>query len=145
MTNTVDVGLEPLTAATFEPYGWLLGAPDGPADFERPGLWNWRLPFNSDAKLRLQVMRYEFQEMRLSRFEKHIRVTEARTDRLCACGFDCGGRSGKRSAANRRVRAGVSVGWVRRHYVSSGDLAWAGLFSSAATICGLPFPQRQRD
>lgn len=79
MTDTVDIALEPLTALTFEPYGWLLAAPDGPADFTRPGLSNWRLPFKSDAELRLQVMRYGVQDMRLSCFEKHTRVTEART------------------------------------------------------------------
>lgn len=78
MTQTIDVQLEPLDAAQFEPYGWLLAAGTGPADFERPGLWNWRLPFGSDAQLRLQMMRYAFQPMRLSLLEQHLCVTEAR-------------------------------------------------------------------
>lgn len=78
MPLTIDLPLEPLDAARFAPYGWLLTAGNGPADFERPGLGNWRLPFQSDAQLRLQVMRYGYQEMRLSRLEQHLCVTEAR-------------------------------------------------------------------
>lgn len=79
MLKTVDVALEPLNRKTFAPYGLLLTAPNRPADFVRPGLSNWRLPFKSDAELRLQIMQYEFQPMRLSRFERHLCVTEART------------------------------------------------------------------
>lgn len=78
MIETIELPLEPLSAKRFEPYGWLLAAGSGPADFERPGLWNWRLPFHSDAQLRLQVMRYSYQPMRLSVLEQHTCVTEAR-------------------------------------------------------------------
>lgn len=78
MTKTVEVVLEALNETSFSDYGYLLVAPDDPADFSRPDLRNWRLPFKSDAELRLQIMRYEFQEMRLSRFERHLCVTEAR-------------------------------------------------------------------
>lgn len=78
MTRTINVPLEPLDAEQFAPFGWLLVAGNGPADFSRPGLWNWRLPFQSDAQLRLQVMRYGYQPMRLSCLEQHLCVTEAR-------------------------------------------------------------------
>lgn len=78
MTHTMDIPVEPLTTERFAPFGQVLCAKDSPPDFERPLLANWRLPFDSDAQLRLQVMRYGHQPMRLSRFERHIRVTEAR-------------------------------------------------------------------
>ncbi|MEE4188525.1 MAG: ureidoglycolate lyase [Roseobacter sp.] len=78
MTRTINVPLEPLDETRFSAFGWLLSAGSGPADFERPGLWNWRLPFQSDAQLRLQVMRYGYQPMRLSCLEQHLCVTEAR-------------------------------------------------------------------
>lgn len=78
MTQTMNLPLEPLDARQFAPYGWLLAAGNEPADFSRPGLWNWRLPFQSDAQLRLQVMRYGYQPMRLSCLEQHLCVTEAR-------------------------------------------------------------------
>ena len=73
-----DIEVEPLTQEAFAPYGWLLIAGDAP-DFNRPGLMNWRLPFHSDAALRLQVMRYSQQQRQLSLFERHTQVTEART------------------------------------------------------------------
>ena len=76
--QTKDIPLERLTVESFSPYGWLLKA-NGTPDFSRPGLNNWRLPFHSDAALRLQVMRYAQQEIRLTRFERHICVTEARS------------------------------------------------------------------
>jgi ureidoglycolate hydrolase len=78
MIETVEVALEALNEMSFSPYGYLLAAPDEPADFLRPGLSNWRLSFKSDAEPRLQVMRYGHQQMRLSRFESHLCVTEAR-------------------------------------------------------------------
>lgn len=76
--NTIEIAIEPLGEETFAPYGWLLGAGDLP-DFQRPGLMNWRLPFASDAPLRLQVMRYANQVKKLSLFERHTFVTEGRS------------------------------------------------------------------
>lgn len=73
-----DIEVEPLTVEAFAPYGWLLVAGDAP-DFNRPGLKNWRIPFHSDAILRLQVMRYSKQLRQLSMFERHPHVTEARS------------------------------------------------------------------
>lgn len=52
--------------------------PSGTPDYCRPGLENWRMPFSSDDALRLQIMRYSIQNMRLSMFERHISVTETR-------------------------------------------------------------------
>jgi ureidoglycolate hydrolase len=73
-----DVPLEPLSAKGFAPYGWLLAGGDGPPSYARDGLELWRFPFESDAPLRLQVMRYHFQPMRFQRLERHLAVTEAR-------------------------------------------------------------------
>ena len=75
--DLIDVPLQPLTAAAFSPYGWILDAGQKP-DYARPGLENWRLPFVGRDTLRLQVMRYSNRNMRLSMFERHINVTEAR-------------------------------------------------------------------
>ena len=73
-----DIHVESLSTKAFAPYGWLLTAGNEP-DFERPGLRNWRIPFNSDATLRMQVMRYSTQRRQLSMFERHLNVTEARS------------------------------------------------------------------
>ena len=75
--KTMDVAVAPLTAQAFAPYGWLLEPDDAP-DYARTGLQNWRLPFASEDALRLQVMRYSNRDMRLSMFERHVSVTEAR-------------------------------------------------------------------
>lgn len=72
-----NVEVEPLSEEAFAPFGYLLTAGTLP-DFQRPGLQNWRLPFHSDAPPRLQVMRYAAQPKRLSLFERHLCVTEAR-------------------------------------------------------------------
>ncbi|MGR3513840.1 MAG: ureidoglycolate lyase [Paracoccaceae bacterium] len=73
-----QISVEPLSKEAFLPYGQLLAAGSLP-DFERPGLQNWRVPFHSDAPLRLQVMRYSKQTKELSMFERHHYVTEARS------------------------------------------------------------------
>ena len=75
--KTINVPVEPLTAKAFAEYGWLL-EPDAAPDYTRTGLQNWRLPFASEDALRLQVMRYRNRDMRLSMFESHVSVTEAR-------------------------------------------------------------------
>lgn len=70
---------QPLTAEAFSPYGVLITGNAGIPTFERPYLKNWRLPFNSDAPVRMQVMRYEYQSpMLFSKVERHLYVTEAR-------------------------------------------------------------------
>ncbi|MEO0386402.1 MAG: ureidoglycolate lyase, partial [Pseudomonadota bacterium] len=76
--ETKTIPVEALTEDAFSPYGHVLAAGAAP-DFERPRLKNWRLPFHSDAPLRLQVMRYATQARRLSMFERHLYVTEARS------------------------------------------------------------------
>ncbi len=85
------IAVEPLSKEAFSPYGQLLAAGSMP-DFQRPGLQNWRLPFHSDAPLRLQIMRYARQEKRLSLFERHLCVTEAPEPggRCGRCSGGCG-------------------------------------------------------
>lgn len=73
----IEIPLEPLSDEAFAVYGWILKGTGAP-DFSEPRLKNWRLPFSSEDALRLQIMRYSQQEMRLSMFERHINVTEAR-------------------------------------------------------------------
>ena len=75
--QVINVPLERLSAKEFAPFGWILEG-TGEADYARPGLENWRLPFVSLDPLRLQVMRYSNAHMRLSLFERHVSVTEAR-------------------------------------------------------------------
>lgn len=75
--QTIDIPLERLNATAFAPYGWILESGLS-ADYVRPGLKNWRLPFSSADTFRLQVMRYSNRDMRLSMFERHVSVTEAR-------------------------------------------------------------------
>lgn len=72
-----NIEVEPLSERAFAPYGFFLSS-GGEPDFQQPGLQNWRLQFHSDAPPRLQVMRYAAQPKRLSLFERHLFVTEAR-------------------------------------------------------------------
>ncbi|MEM9205354.1 MAG: ureidoglycolate lyase [Pseudomonadota bacterium] len=73
-----QIPLERLSPDAFSPFGQVLAAGDRSPDFSRPLLDNWRFPFASDAPPRLQIMRYHTQQMRLTLFERHVFVTEAR-------------------------------------------------------------------
>ena len=75
--QSFKITLEKLCLEKFDKYGWIL-EPHGVCDFGRPRLKNWRLPFNSDADPRLQIMRYSNKEHKLSIFERHKYVTELR-------------------------------------------------------------------
>lgn len=77
-TITIRLPLLNLTAESFRPYGHIISGGPGMPDFSRPGLDNWRLPFSSGAPLRLQLMRYHRQQIRFSKLERHLYVTEAR-------------------------------------------------------------------
>ncbi len=56
----------------------MLEGGQGTPTFSRDKLDFWKFPFDSDAPLRLQVMRYHHQPMRLHRMERHMFVTEGR-------------------------------------------------------------------
>ena len=78
MATMIELEAGPLTAEAFAPYGQLIAAPDGAADFARPLLDVWRLDYRADAPLRLQIMRYHQKPMTFSRLERHTCVSEGR-------------------------------------------------------------------
>ncbi len=78
MATTIDIEVELLTTEAFAPYGQLIAARDGAADYARPFLGVWHLDYRADAPLRPQVMRYLEKPMTFSKLERHIRVTEGR-------------------------------------------------------------------
>ena len=78
MATTIELEVEPLTAEAFSPFGQLIAARDGAADYARPLLDVWHLDYRADAPIRLQIMRYHEKPMTFSRLERHIRVSEGR-------------------------------------------------------------------
>ena len=78
MATTIELEVELLTAEAFAPYGQLIAARDGAADFSRPLLDVWHLDYRADAPIRLQIMRYHEKPMTFSRLERHTRVSEGR-------------------------------------------------------------------
>ena len=78
MTTTVEVSMEPLSVGAFAPYGQLIAAREGQADYARPLLDVWHLGYRSDAPARVQIMRYHEQPMTFHRLERHVHVTEGR-------------------------------------------------------------------
>lgn len=78
VTATRTLPLSKISRAAFAPYGTVLSGGLGDPSFSRPLLDNWRLPFKADAPPRLQVMRYYRQEIRFSKLERHLYVTETR-------------------------------------------------------------------
>lgn len=78
MERRIELEVEPLTSDAFAPYGQLIAARDGVADYARPLLDVWHIGFRSDAPLRLQIMRYHEKPLTFTRLERHLRVTEGR-------------------------------------------------------------------
>jgi ureidoglycolate hydrolase len=78
MTTTIELHVEPLSAEAFAPYGQLIAAGEGAADYARPLLDVWYLDYRADAPARIQIMRYHEKPMTFSRLERHIRITEGR-------------------------------------------------------------------
>ena len=78
MATIVEVRMETLTAEAFAPYGQLIAAGEGRADYARPLLDVWHLDYRADAPARIQIMRYHAQPMTFCRLERHVRVTEGR-------------------------------------------------------------------
>ena len=66
----------PERGEAFAPYGQLIAAREGQADYARPLLDVWHLGYRSDAPARVQIMRYHEQPMTFHRLERHVRVTE---------------------------------------------------------------------
>ncbi len=78
MTTTIELEVEPLTAEAFAPFGQLIGANSGAADYSRPLLDVWHLDYRADAPAQVQIMRYHEKPMTFSLLERHICVTEGR-------------------------------------------------------------------
>jgi len=73
----VTVQVEPLTAEAFRPFGSLVAAGAGPADFAGSASESWLLPpFEADAGFQMMFSRHRFQPMRFSRMERHFAVTQ---------------------------------------------------------------------
>ena len=78
MATIVEIRTERLCAEAFAPYGRLIAAGEGPADYARPLLDVWHLDYRADAPTRIQIMRYHAQPMVFRQLERHVRVTEGR-------------------------------------------------------------------
>src|SRR5262245_49110150 len=78
MVTIVELPVEPMTAAEFAPFGHLIASrPNGNLG-TRPEQDYWRLPFNLEGRLELELVRYHAQPWEFSRLERHVNVTESR-------------------------------------------------------------------
>ena len=75
----VDVAVEPLTQAAFEPYGQVLGDPARDPVWVREGLTSWRMDFAIDGTTDLKVTRFHYHERtEFELLERHLTYTESR-------------------------------------------------------------------
>lgn len=77
MPETIDVELEPLSAAAFAPYGEVIGITEGPPVFSGSHIKSWRQGFACDGAVEIMLARYAHQPMTLSLLERHFNVTQA--------------------------------------------------------------------
>ena len=77
MATSVEVELEPLTAAAFAPYGEVIGMAEGPPAFSGPHIKSWRQGFACDGPVEIMLARYAHQQMSLTLLERHFNVTQA--------------------------------------------------------------------
>lgn len=77
MTSTVNVEIEPLTAAAFSPFGELLAARRVPSfSFKEKDLH--RFAFEADSPTVLQILSFKPQPLIVRKIERHAHVTESR-------------------------------------------------------------------
>ena len=75
----VEVAVEPLTQAAFEPYGQILGDPDREPVWVREGLTSWRMDFAIEGTPDLKVTRFHYRpRTEFERLERHLTYTESR-------------------------------------------------------------------
>ena len=77
MARTVEVAVETLTAAAFEPFGSIIGGGSGPPALDWGTLQTWMTPFDVDGPTQMTLCRYHREPLEWSQMERHLAVTQA--------------------------------------------------------------------
>ena len=77
MARTVEVAVEPLSAAAFEPFGSIIGGGSGPPALDWGTLQTWMAPFDVDGPTQMTLCRYHREPVEWSQMERHLAVTQA--------------------------------------------------------------------
>ena len=111
MPTTIEIPVEPLTAAAFAPFGQLIGAHDGAPLFSAPGVKTWGVDFEIDGTLEIHYARFDYKDgMTFAMMERHFNVTQ--------CFLPLGGRAGAPSMSRVVLELGVRVSLVKASEVS---------------------------
>lgn len=76
MPSIVDIPTEPLTEATFAPFGAVVGALASPPAFQAGAMDTWRAPFEVDGAMQMTICRFHKQPLQFSKLERHLGVTQ---------------------------------------------------------------------
>ena len=74
--RTIEIPVEPFTAAAFAPFGALVAQPGRAADFAGNRSHSWGLPFEAVGATQLMFSRFYHQPMNFSVLERHFNVTQ---------------------------------------------------------------------
>lgn len=74
--KTIQIPIEAFTAASFAPFGTLLGEPGYAAEFTGNLSQSWLMPFEAEGGPQILYSRYYHQPMRFSLLERHFNVTQ---------------------------------------------------------------------
>ena len=76
--KTIEITVEPLTPEVFEPFGEVICERPTTGDSTAPGFNPLRVNFEVDGTPTLGIVRYPYQDMSFSEFERHPFMTESR-------------------------------------------------------------------
>lgn len=77
MPRMVEVAVEPLGAASFAPFGTIVGAVSGAPALDWGTLQTWMAPFDVDGPTQMTLCRYHREPVEWSQMERHLGVTQA--------------------------------------------------------------------
>jgi ureidoglycolate lyase len=77
MSRVLRIGVEPLEAERFAPFGDVLNAPDRANDFRGVATVGWRFRFEAAGRTEIMILRTDYQGYRFSQLERHSGVTQA--------------------------------------------------------------------
>lgn len=77
MPRRIEIGLEPLAAEAFRPFGQVIGRLPSPPVFRAPHIESWRVDFGADGPVEVMFARYAHMPMEFAAMERHFDVTQS--------------------------------------------------------------------
>jgi ureidoglycolate hydrolase len=75
--QTKEVPVEVMSAEAFEPFGWVIDAPqDAPPSLVGIHTRGWEMPFDVTGRVQVCALYTEFAELRFAKLERHLFVTQ---------------------------------------------------------------------